>query len=48
MLHPPLIVGIVLVGVASLVVLLAGRHHLQLADTFPELGRIPFIRRILG
>ena len=37
-LDPPLIVGLVLVGIASLVVLSAGRHHLQLADTFPELG----------
>lgn len=45
---PPLIVGLALVGVASLLVLLAGRHHLQLADTFPELARVPFLRRILG
>lgn len=47
-LDPPLIIGLVLVGVASLVVLLGGRHHLQLADTFPELARVPFIRRIIG
>ena len=45
---PPLIVGLVMVGVASLVVLLGGRRHLQLAETFPELGRVPFIRRIIG
>ena len=47
-LDPPLIVGLVLVGIASLVVLMGGRHHLQLADTFPELGRVPLIRRIIG
>ncbi len=47
-LDPPLIIGLVLVGVASLVVLRGGRHHLQLADTFPELARVPFIRRIIG
>jgi O-antigen/teichoic acid export membrane protein len=46
-LDPPLIVGLVLVGIASLVVLSAGRHHLQLADTFPELDRLPLIRRII-
>ena len=47
-LDPPLIVGLVLVGLASLAVLFAGRHHLQVADTFPELARIPFVRRLLG
>jgi O-antigen/teichoic acid export membrane protein len=45
---PPLIVGLGLVGLASLTVLFAGRQHLQVADTFPELGRLPFVRRILG
>ncbi len=47
-LDPPLIVGLVLVGLASLAVLFAGRQHLQVADTFPELGRLPLLRRILG
>lgn len=47
-LDPPLIVGLGLVGLASLAVLFAGRHHLQVADTFPELAKIPFLRRILG
>ena len=45
---PPLIVGLVLVGLGSLAVLFAGRHHLQIADTFPELGKLPLVRRIIG
>ncbi len=45
---PPLIVGIVLVGLASIAVLFAGRSHLQIADTFPELARLPLVRRVLG
>ena len=45
---PPLIVGLGLVGFATLAVLFAGRHHLQVADTFPELARLPLLRRILG
>jgi O-antigen/teichoic acid export membrane protein len=45
---PPLIVGLVLVGLASLAVLFTGRQHLQLADTFPELARLPLLRRIIG
>jgi O-antigen/teichoic acid export membrane protein len=45
---PPLIVGLVLVGLGSLAVLFAGRHHLQIADTFPELAKLPLLRRIIG
>ena len=45
---PPLIVGLVLVGLASLAVVFTGRQHLQLADTFPELARLPLLRRIIG
>jgi O-antigen/teichoic acid export membrane protein len=45
---PPLIVGLVLVGLASLAVVFTGRQHLQVADTFPELARLPFLRRIIG
>ncbi len=41
---PPLIVGLVVAGVASLAVLAATRRDLLLADTFPELLRIPFAR----
>jgi O-antigen/teichoic acid export membrane protein len=45
---PPLIVGLVLVGLASIAVMVAGRSHLQIADTFPELARLPLVRRVFG
>jgi O-antigen/teichoic acid export membrane protein len=47
-LHPPFIVGIVLVGVVSLVVFGLNRHSLQIVDTYPELGRFRLMRRLFG
>jgi O-antigen/teichoic acid export membrane protein len=45
--HPPLVVCGLLVVAASAVVLLIARGTMQLADTFPELQRLPVLRRIL-
>jgi O-antigen/teichoic acid export membrane protein len=42
--HPPLIVGVAAAAVASLLVLLASRRAIELADTFPELQRMPLLR----
>lgn len=47
-LEPPLAVAIVLVAVVSLVVLVFARRRLALAQTFPELGRIPGLGRFLS
>lgn len=44
---PPLIVGMVLVGITSILVLVIGRSHLRLNETFPELARLPIIRSIM-
>lgn len=41
---PPLVVGLVAAALASLIVLVSGRSAIQLADTFPELGRVPVVR----
>ena len=47
-LHPHLILSLVLAATASLVVLLLTRRALDVAETFPEVLRLPFARRILG
>lgn len=47
-LRPAIAVNLVLVGIASLVVLAAGRAVLRIGDTFPELLRLPLARRLLG
>lgn len=47
LLEPPLIVGLALVVVASIIVLAVGRSHLRLRETFPELARIPILRRLV-
>jgi O-antigen/teichoic acid export membrane protein len=47
-LRPGLILSVILAGVASLGVLWATRRALDVANTFPELLRLPFARRILG
>lgn len=46
--HPPLIVGVVLVGLISLAVLGLNRHSLRVIETYPELGRFPLVRWIFG
>ena len=47
-LEPPLLVGIVLVGLISLIVFAINRHSLRVVETYPELGRFRLMRRIFG
>ena len=46
--RPPLPVGLAVAAVLSLVVLLVSREQLRMAQTFPELMRLPFARLIVG
>lgn len=46
--NPPVYVSIVLAGVASLLVFRLNRHLLDVEQMFPELLRIPLIRKLLG
>ncbi|MEX1171241.1 MAG: oligosaccharide flippase family protein [Chloroflexota bacterium] len=46
--RPHVLVGLCLAAVASLVVLLTNRHLLRVGETFPEVLRLPLMRRILG
>jgi O-antigen/teichoic acid export membrane protein len=48
LLAPPLIVGIALVAAVSLFVLWVNRTAMNVADTFPEVLRVPLLRRFLG
>lgn len=48
LLDPELLLSLVLTGTASLAVLLLTRRTLDVADTFPEILRLPFAKRILG
>jgi hypothetical protein len=41
---PGLVVGVLAAAVASVVVLVASRRAIDLADTFPELRRVPVVR----
>jgi hypothetical protein len=45
--HPPLVVCGVLVAAASALVLHVSRDAMHLADTFPELQRLPVLRRMI-
>jgi hypothetical protein len=47
-LHPGFVVDVVLVGIVSTVILLLTRESLRVGDTFPELLRVPVLRRILA
>jgi O-antigen/teichoic acid export membrane protein len=44
---PPLLVALAVAGVASLAVLLTSRSSLEAGEVFPELARLPLIRRLL-
>lgn len=46
--NPPLIVGVVVVGLISLAVLGLNRHSLRIVETYPELARFPLVRWIFG
>lgn len=47
LLHLGLSADLTAAGVASLAVLIANRRALELADTFPELRRVPGVRRLI-
>jgi O-antigen/teichoic acid export membrane protein len=44
--EPPLVVGLTLAGAASAFLLAISHRQLRIVETFPELGRIPFARRL--
>ncbi len=45
---PPVYISIVMAGIASLLVVRFNRHLLNVEETFPELLRLPLMRRLLG
>jgi O-antigen/teichoic acid export membrane protein len=45
---PPIVVGLVLAAAASAVVFVANRDLLAIETTFPELLRVPLLRRLAG
>jgi O-antigen/teichoic acid export membrane protein len=47
-LDPPLVVGLVAVAVAAVGLLLASRDSLEIGRYFPELLRVPVLRRLIG
>jgi len=46
-LSPPLYLGVVLIGACCTAVFLSVHRYLRLLDTFPELGRLPLLGRLL-
>jgi O-antigen/teichoic acid export membrane protein len=46
-LGPPFLVALGIAGLASVLVLLGARHSLEAGETFPELARVPLIRRLV-
>jgi O-antigen/teichoic acid export membrane protein len=48
LIHPGPLLGLSAAIAASLVVLLASRRAIELADTFPELRRLPLVRRLVA
>jgi len=46
--RPPLPVGLAVAAAVSLVVLRVSREQLRMAETFPELMRLPFARLLVG
>jgi O-antigen/teichoic acid export membrane protein len=45
--HPPLPAGVAVAAAVSLLVLRLNRRALRLAGTFPELARVPVVRRLI-
>jgi O-antigen/teichoic acid export membrane protein len=45
--HPPIYASAIVTGILSLILLRLTRHTLRAAETFPELLRIPFVRRLM-
>jgi O-antigen/teichoic acid export membrane protein len=48
LLSPPFFVGVGLAGVAAVVVVGASRQMLRVGSVFPELLRVPLLRRLIG
>lgn len=48
LLQPPVVVAVVLAAIVSLAIIRFNRAELQVAETFPELSRIPLLGRILS
>jgi O-antigen/teichoic acid export membrane protein len=46
--QPGFLLSLVLAAITSLIVLAVTRRALDVADTFPEILRVPFARRLLG
>jgi len=46
--RPPVVVGLAMAGLASWLVFRLNRDLLHIAGTFPELTRIPLLKRLLG
>ena len=46
--NPPVYVSVILAGLASLLVFRLNRKQLDIEQTFPELLRLPLMRRLLG
>lgn len=46
--RPSVVVAVPMVAIGGLAVLLVGRRRLRVATTFPELLRLPLMRRLLG
>ena len=46
-LSPPFVVALLFAAVASVVVLLGSRRSLEAGETFPELARLPLVRRLV-
>lgn len=47
-LTPPLVISLLLIAAGSIAVAATARRELALANTFPELARIPGMRRLIG
>jgi O-antigen/teichoic acid export membrane protein len=48
LLSPPFLVGVALAGLAAAVVVGANRQMLRVGSVFPELLRVPLLRRLIG
>jgi len=47
-LHPPVLLMVLLVALTTLLLFRINRRSLNVADTFPELGRVPILRTVLA
>jgi hypothetical protein len=47
-LHAPPVAQIGMVAIASIAVLMLTRNRLRVGDMFPELAKVPLVRRLFG